>query len=140
MALYLLLRSLLNPLFKCIEKVTTTPFVTTLRDGMNSKLLRKLELTSTQRKQAKVSSVGPPTLVGGNDKVLAIKIATTAMKNENLPLIAKSRVSSLEATIKAPPEEIPTKETPMEEMQAIDAVGHPKETSVMVAETGDPLE
>ena len=28
----------------------------------------------------------------------------------------------------------------MEETQAIDAVGHPKEISTMVVETGDPLE
>ena len=48
-------------------------------------------------------SVGPPTPVGGDDKVPTTESAIMITKNENLPLIAESTVSSLEATIKAPP-------------------------------------
>lgn len=52
--------------------------------------------------------------MGGDAKVLVTKSAAVAMRDENPLLVVESMVPPLEILMKAPPEGVPTEETPME--------------------------
>ena len=94
---------------------------------MNPELLRKLELASIQRRKVKVPSAGLPAPVDSDVKISATELATAIVGDENLLLIVESNVSPLEAVVKAPPERVLTKKTPMEKTQVTDAISRPEE-------------
>ena len=90
--------------------------------------MKRLELISAHRRQARILPVGPPTPVRGDIQVSTIESKSVIRRNENPTLIIEP-VILLPTVAAVTLEDIPSKEILVEQVQREDASNHPSGAS-----------